>query len=200
MRLAPLPILAALLTAGAAQAQDRPPPMPTRDVQVTYESEDRANAGRVSWLTSEGRLRIESEAQRGVILVDTRGGGVMVVLEREREFHDMGKIAAVTTSTYHVIGPRNRLRREGEERIAGQACTVWRILPPVQDGDDAVEPRRACITADGVPLRLVEGEGEDAVTHYTAKQVSYGQQDPARFRVPEGYKPMEFGGSAPRRR
>jgi hypothetical protein len=169
-------------------------------VQVTYRSDDKATAGRVSWLTAEGRMRIESEAQRGVILVDTRGGGVMVVLEREREFHDMGRIAEVAASTYRVVGPRSRLRREGEERIAGQACTVWRILPPVQDGDEAVEPRRACITADGVPLRVVNGEGADAEEEYVATQVAYGPQDPARFRVPEGYKPMDFGGSAPRRR
>ncbi len=42
---------------------------------------------------------------------------------------------------------------------------------------------RACITADGVPLRT-----EAANIILTATEVSYTPQDPERFAVPAGYK------------
>ena len=50
-----------------------------------------------------------------------------------------------------------------------------------------------------MPLRLVEGSGADATTLYAATRVAYGPQDPARFRVPAGYRPLA-GASPPRQR
>ncbi len=188
---------ALLLSTCAAQAQDRPPPMPTRDVRVSYQSEDRHNSNRVAWLAAEGRMRIETDAQRGIMLVDTRGGGAVVILETEREFHDLGRVASVLAAPYQLAGPRQRLRREGADRVAGQACTVWRIDPPADEED---EVKRACITADGVPLRLVAGEGKEANVEYVATEVTYAAQDPARFRVPAGYRPLNTDTPPARRR
>jgi hypothetical protein len=188
---------ALLLGTCAAQAQDRPPAMPTRDAQVRYQSEDPHNSGSVAWLAAEGRMRIQTEAQRGIMLVDTRGGGAVVVVEAEREFHDLGRVATVLAAPYQPAGPRQRLRREGTDRVAGQACTVWRIDPPAGEED---EVKRACITGDGVPLRLVVGEGSDAGTEYVATEVSYAAQDRARFRVPQGYRPLNLNAPPAQRR
>ena len=66
-------------------------------------------------------------------------------------------------------------------------------------GSSPDDVRRACITEDGVPLRLVEGTGADAETLYEATEVSYGAQDPAQFRVPAGYQSLSAGAPAPRR-
>jgi hypothetical protein len=124
-------------------------------------------------------------------------GGAFSVLEAEREFHDLGRIASVLVAPYQPTGSNRRLRREGTDRVAGQACTVWRIDPPAGEED---EVKRACITADGVPLRLVSGEGSEAETDYVATEVSYAPQDPARFRVPQGYRPLNVGAPPAQRR
>ncbi|HZF76909.1 MAG TPA: hypothetical protein VE033_13870 [Acetobacteraceae bacterium] len=188
-----------LLATFPAAAQDRPPAMPTRDVAVTYKVEDSPpTVDSVAWLAAEGRIRMEGRAltQRMVHLIDTRGGGVTVVSERDRNYHELGRVAEVMTQDHVLVRPNVKLAREGADTVAGVACTVWRIEAPDAAPEDA---RRACITADGVPLRLVEGTGSDANTIYLATRVTYGPQDPARFRVPAGYAPLEVPGQ-PRRR
>ncbi|HWX46806.1 MAG TPA: hypothetical protein VNZ61_01965 [Roseomonas sp.] len=183
-----------LLASGAlhpALAQDRPPAMPTRDVVVSYEVDPTPpTIESVAFLTAEGRIRTEGQSliNRVAHLIDTRGGGVVAVMEADRTYHDLGQMASVMTQDILPIHPGDKLRREGTDRIAGVNCTKWRIEPEGESSDEEV--RHACITADGVPLRLQEGSGEDALVLYIATEVRYGPQDPARFRVPPGYKPL----------
>jgi len=56
---------------------------------------------------------------------------------------------------------------------------------------------RHCVTCadEGVPLRVVE-EGEGRRTT-VATRVEYARQDPAQFRVPEGYRPFDPSAFAP---
>ena len=198
-----LPALAILLAAGvssAGSAQERPPPMPTRDVVVSYKVDDAPpTVDTVAWLASEGRIRTEGKSliNRVAHLIDTRGGGGVVAVDADRTFHDLGPVAAVMTRDIVPVQPTAKLTREGADSVAGHPCTVWRIEP--EDGEDPDGARRACVTADGVPLRLVEGSGADASTLYVATRVAYGPQDPARFRVPAGYRPLS-GASPPRQR
>jgi hypothetical protein len=96
-----------------------------------------------------------------------------------------------------LAGPDDKATREGTDRVAGHDCTVWRIEPKKDDPDDGeAKVKRACVTADGVPLRVVEGEGEQRRTT-VATRVEYARQDPAQFRVPEGYRPFDPSAFAP---
>lgn len=182
-----------------AAAQDRPPAMPTRDVVVTYKVDPAPpNTDTVAWLVSEGRIRTEGRAltQRVAHLIDMRSGGVTAVLDAYRTYHDLGRMAAAMTGDYVFARSGLRLTREGSDKVAGYACTVWRVEEPDTAPEDA---KHACITADGVPLRLIEGSGAEATTQYEATRVTYAPEDPARFRVPEDYRPLEAPG-LPRRR
>jgi len=78
--------------------------------------------------------------------------------------------------------PDARFTREGRERIAGHACTVWRFKS--QDGEG-----RICMTADGAMLRnlgtiLGQTMGVEAI------QVARMAQGPARFQRPTDYEPL----------
>ncbi|WP_207540891.1 hypothetical protein [Sabulicella rubraurantiaca] len=173
--------------------------MPTRDVAVRYQVPNAPpTTDSVAWLVSEGRVRTEGRAltQRVVHVIDTRSGNVTAVLDADRTYHDLGRMASTMMQDHSFARPGIRLTREGSDRVAGHACTVWRVQA---QGSDPGEVRRACITEDGVPLRLVEGTGSDAETLYEATQVTYGPQDPARFRVPQGYQPLNTGAPARRR-
>lgn len=183
----------------AASAQDRPPAMPTRDVVVSYKVDDTPpTVDTVAWLVSEGRIRTDGKSlmNRVAHLIDTRSGGVTVVVDADRTYHDLGRMAEVMTQDIILARPSSKLVKEGADTVAGQACIVWRIET---EGDSSPEDaRRACITADGVPLRLVEGSGAVASTLYVATRVTYGPQDPSWFRVPAGYQPLSA--QAPSRR
>ncbi len=184
----------------AAIAQERPPAMPTRDVIVTYKVDDTPpTIDTVAWLASQGRIRTEGRSliNRVVHLIDTRNGAVVVLVDADRTYHDLGKMAAAMTQDIAVVRPDAKLTREGADTVAGQACTVWRIEAQEEASSD--EARRACITADGVPLRLIEGSGAEASTLYVATRVIYGPQDPARFQRPADYRPLTAVPVAPRR-
>ena len=196
-------VMTCLLAASAvsvAHSQERPPAMPTRDVAVAYQVKNRPpTVDAVAWLASEGRIRTEGRSliNRVVHIIDTRSGGVVVLVDADRTYHDLGRMAAVMTQDIVLVRPDAKLTREGTDTVAGQACTVWRIEP--KDGGSADEARHACITADGVPLRLVEGSGSDASTLYVATRVTYGPQDPARFQRPADYQPLAAVPASPRR-
>ena len=171
-----------------AAAQQQPLAMPSRDVAVRFKVQDTPpTMDRVAWLVAEGLVRTEGRAltQRVTHLIDTRSGQVTVLLDSERSFHALGRVASVMMQEHSFVRPGTRLTREGADRVAGLACTVWRVDRQGSSPDDV---RRACITEDGVPLRLVEGTGSDAETLYEAADVTYGPLDPAQFRVPPGYR------------
>ena len=197
-RLSALGLLILIAAGLPATAQQQPPAMPSRDVAVRYKVPNSPpTTDRVAWLVAEGRLRTEGRAltRRVTHLIDTRSGQVTALLDSERTFHDLGRVAPTMTRDHSFVRPGTRLTREGADRVAGHACTVWRVEAQGSSPDDV---RRACITEDGVPLRLVEGSGADAETLYEATEVTYGPQDPAQFRVPAGYQSL--GGEAPARR
>jgi hypothetical protein len=174
--------------------------MPTRDVAVTYKVDDAPpTIDSVAWLSSEGRIRTEGRSliNRVVHIIDTRGGGVVVLVDADRTYHDLGRMAAVMTQDIVLVRTDTKMTREGVDTVAGQACTVWRIEPQGESSPE--DARHACITADGVPLRLVEGSGADASTLYVATRVTYGPQDPARFRRPADYQPLAGMPTSPRR-
>jgi hypothetical protein len=198
MRLAATVAAALLGLAGSALAQTGgPPPAPTRDFTATYRADSGDNQNfSMSWLTSEGILRIDTPG--GTLLQNTRSRRTTILMTEQRMFveGDDGKDGGPGIG---LVEPGSRVTRKGNDRIAGHACTVWRIEAPKEDPEDEAEVKEACVTSDGVPLRVVEMEGGEASKTTTATRLDYAGQDPARFRVPAGYRPFDPAALNPRR-
>jgi hypothetical protein len=199
-RIPPMRIAALLLLASLpAVAQDRPPAyIPTRDVAVEYrlQSEGQTQQMRIAWLAARGLMRMEMPM--GFAVMDQRSGQGFMAMTQQRMVMDM---AAGNLPAGSLTRPPEsaRFTREGQERIAGQACTVWRM-------EDRGETARSCITADGVMLRTTAGSGNRATT-IEATRVDYATQDPAQFNRPQGFQSLQLppgigtlpGGAFPQR-
>ena len=161
---------------------------PTRDVAVTYRMTVGREAGelRVSWLAAEQKMRLETP--KGVFIQDGRENRDTILMTEQRMFVT-GTSDRRRGQGLSLAEPGDTVAREGTDRVAGHECAVWRIEAKKEDADDEAQVKRACVTADGVPLRVVEGEGEERRTTVATK-VEYARQDPAQFGVPEGYRPV----------
>ncbi|MGK7867457.1 hypothetical protein [Falsiroseomonas sp. E2-1-a20] len=181
--------VAAPMFAGAAAAQDRPPLFPTRDVSVAYrvtETQGRP-AGQpalpgmtLSWLAAAQTMRVDL-AGMGWMVADHRAQRGFMVMEQMRMVMNipMDQVAKHTG-----MSPTARFRRTGSATVAGHGCTVWNF-------EDGTDRGTACITTDGVMLRA-QGSAQGQSGSMEATQVTYGTQDPARFRVPAGYQTMQM--------
>lgn len=170
----------------AAAAQGRPRLEPTRDVTVTYRTTtagQRESRLQGAFLVAERLLRVDLP-DRGWGLYDRRSGRVRVVLEQLRAVMDVPGDELAAMGIPLDPGADGRFVREGESRVAGFPCTNWRYEEGERSG-------LACLTADGVLLR---GEGRSGNQHggIEAVEVRYGAQDPARFRLPQGYPVMQI--------
>ena len=198
MRPLPTLTLATLLATAAlapAIAQDRPANLqPTRDVAVTYrvlgvQMPQGAPAPQISiaTLAAEAKLRVDmGSVIPGVNawgLTDMRAGRSDVVMENMRTIipnpggQDMTRALRLAETA--------RMTRADTGTYAGTRCTNWRWENEGQRGT-------ACLTDDGLMLRAANeaGQGMEAV------QVQYGPQDPARFRLPQGYRQMSLDEAA----
>jgi hypothetical protein len=179
-----------------AQGGAGPVIAPSRDVAVTYRTAGKeAGEIRVSWLAAEGKMRIETPT--GVFIQDGRENRDIILMPEQRMFLTATSDQRRQGRGLSLAGPDDKVTREGADRVAGHDCAVWRVEARKDDGDDEAKVKRACVTADGVPLRVVEGEGEERRTTVATK-VEYARQDPAQFRVPEGYRPFDPSAFAPR--
>lgn len=75
-------------------------------------------------------------------------------------------------------------KRTGSDTVAGEACAIWEFAA----GDGEV-PGDACVTRDGIPLRVTSG----GQTVMLAKSITRGPQDPALFAPPAGYEVVDMG-------
>jgi hypothetical protein len=179
--------VAAPMMAHPAVAQDRPPLFPTRDVSVTYRiTQARPGAQpalpgmTLSWLAAAQTMRVDL-AGMGWMVADHRAQRGFMVMEQMRMVMNipMDQVAAHTG-----LSPTARFRRTGSATVAGHGCTIWSF----EDGSDR---GTACVTTDGVMLRA-EGAAQGQSGTMEATQVTYGAQDPARFRLPAGYQTMQM--------
>lgn len=183
------PLLAAMLGLGAlpAQAQDRPPLFPTRDVAITYRVTDPQAQGAqmtMSWLAASQTMRMDMPGA-GWMIADHRNQRAFMVVEAGRMVMELPMAQAMQQSG---PSPNATYRRTGNDTVAGIGCSVWSY----QDGGNQGS---ACITADGVMLRA-EGSGRGQSGGMVATQVTYGTQNPARFQRPAGYQSMQMPGAA----
>lgn len=194
--------LALLLLVAPAVAQERPPIMPTRDVSVTYRvgSEGQPGEMKMSWLTAQRLMRMDMPGGQGFIVVNAQAGTGFMVMPSMRMIMDMPPGSAEVTNMARA-SQNARFTREGGDRVANTACTIWRM-------EDRGDVARICVTGDGVVLRASSGSGPGGGPGggqgagmpgrgaMEATLVEYGAQDAARFARPPGYQSMQMPGTA----
>ncbi|MFC7736785.1 hypothetical protein ACFQX4_13205 [Roseomonas sp. GCM10028921] len=189
LALAAIPAMAEAQSSGGGPAGARPASFPTRDVAVTYRVLGNAapQAPRefsVAALASEGRLRVESPSLPAWGLTDRRTGRTEMVMDAMRVVSP-SPLRQEEAMRYIRLAETARLTRAGTASQAGHSCTNYRWEERGQSGT-------VCLTADGVLLRGVNDRGEGV----EAARVEYARQDPARFRVPEGYRRVDLSDMA----
>ena len=173
--LAALTCLYAAPAAAQAAAQDRPPVLPTRDVDVTYRSEQ---GGQVL----EQRSRFSTQAQR--MRVDAPTPGVYTIMDYRNHvlaFVSDADRASLETATPPTPPQAPAYQRRGAAQIAGLACTEWEVR------DSTGHAALTCFTPDGVMLRARRGDQVLAI----ATRVAFAPMDPALFSVPATYQRLQ---------
>ena len=97
---------------------------------------------------------------------------------------DMGAIA----QSFGVNPERAQMngRKIGEDTIANERCAVWEIAAE----EEGRAPMRACVTRDGIVLRVAEGENAPVIL---AQSIERGPQAAALFEKPAGYEEIDMG-------
>ncbi len=165
---------------GLAAAADSPMLIPTRDVAVTYRTEQRGQTldQRVRWAAATQRLRVEPPTPGLFVLVDYKARRMQVVREQDRNYVDMA--APPTLPGLGAPAGAAAYKKSSSDRILGMACTEWETVA-------ADRTAGICVTEDGVVLRVRMGDRVVA----TATDVSFARQDPALFAVPPGFARVE---------
>lgn len=173
-------------------ASDRPLATPSRDVDVTYETPTNAPADpqqdhakpamfrqRLRWLQSEQRMRIDPGGGSLYMLTDYRAHTLSIVNLAA------GAVLDAPAPAGSALAPGGSqdvaFAKVGVSQVAGVACQNWRL------GPDAPGAVIACITADGVTLRVATAQRLLA----QAVSVAYVPQDPALFDHPKGLRQFE---------
>ncbi|HEY6430952.1 MAG TPA: hypothetical protein VIZ17_03145 [Acetobacteraceae bacterium] len=170
-----------MLLAMPVAAQERPAVRPVHDVSVTYRLRGVDPNGRpesrqvhMSWTDQGRRMRLEMQGQSDFTLVDYETNRItMVMLQRELYL-------ALPFDPRHPPGldiPAGvGMTEAGTDVVANTRCVVWNLTGPLTG--------TACITQDGLPLRLrTTASGEAAME---AVSVAYGPQPQNLFTVPAG--------------
>jgi hypothetical protein len=166
-------VLAAVVSLAAGEA---PPLIPTRDVDVTYDLPGAAGAvlhERLRWDTAGHRLRVDPPGSGVYMITDYMAHRMSIVRDASRSIVEAVAPAAGLPGT--SLAP---YQQDGSDRVAGVSCTEWATI------DTEQHPVAVCVTPDGVLLRV----RRDGRTLLSARQVTFGPQDPALFRLPADYR------------
>ncbi|MBO1075815.1 DUF4412 domain-containing protein [Roseomonas marmotae] len=178
-------LLAPMLLAAPALAQQSPQLLPSRDVAVTFRlSGGNRQPGDIhaTWLASQRVLRVDNASAPGWLMVDQPTQRAYMVMEDQRL---VMRLPAAPEIAMLLDRPESqgRVTRLGRRTIAGAGCTDWQIER--RDGKGGV----ACLTADGVLLRAQQTGRQEVLE---ATRVTYGPQDPSRFRLPQGFPQLQL--------
>lgn len=125
-------------------------------------------------------MRVDTPAPGVYMLVDYAARRMSMVSDRDRGAVDMASGAGPLPGM-SAGASGGAYTRRGADRVAGLPCTEW------QTTDTEGAPTLACLTEDGVLLRA--RRGNEVLVQ--AVRVQYGPQDPAAFRVPDGYRRVQ---------
>jgi hypothetical protein len=174
-----LPLLAGLvlIAAGSATAaEERPPLVPTKDVDVSYKV-TRPNQPTIierrRWLAGEHLERVDGP-DKSTTIFDRNKGEIVLLNVGNRTFRKLeGKGRRPPDPEAGVT-----LTRGTELVIAGLHCVEWTWT-------EDTETHTVCATPEGVLLRLVI----DGHTVIEARSVHFGTQAAKLFEVPRNYLP-----------
>lgn len=176
---------AALLIASArvASAQDRPPTLPVRDVDVTYIVPTPAGAARqrLRFSALRQKLRIDPPGGGLYVVIDFLAGRMSTVREADRSVIEM----AAPKAWMPGMGPGNghgRYVRRNETMVSGVPCTEWQTTD--SEGRDV----RICFDIDGVMIRATMQTAAGEATLALATELRRSAQDPTVFLVPASYR------------
>jgi len=165
-----------LLATAAVRADDSPHLFPTRDVDITYEitrPQQPKIRERVRWLAAEHLERIDTP-DKSTTIYDRSAHTVTLLSSKSRTYRQLDGAPRGPMEPE----PDAKIKRGGDGKVAGQPCVDW-------SWTEDVETRTACVTADGVILRVMV----DGATVIQAHSVSFGPQNPKLFQVPANYTP-----------
>lgn len=172
---------------GSAIANGAPPTVPTRDVDVIYETvrSDRAGhqqvlAQRMRWNADLGKQRVDPPVAGVYMVLDYRAHRMLAVHDAD---HTVLELNASTATATPGLAKGDAPQAVGSAAVAGLPCTEWNTR------DSAGLPATVCLTADGVLLRATSGNH----VLVEAISVTYGPMDAALFAAPPGYKRISPG-------
>lgn len=168
-------LVALILLASPAHAEDRPRTVPTRDVDVVYlmAGPTAPLAQRMRWGVTLGKLRVDPPSPGLFVIIDTATHEVQAVREGDRSVVQLDPAAAGP-----MLAPPGSYTRRGAARVAGLDCTQW------ETRDVAGRAVLACLTEDGVLLRVQA----DNLVIIEAAEVHFGPLGPQVFRIPADYR------------
>jgi len=169
--------LAIAATSMPLRAQERPPQnAPTRDVDITLQITRPGVAPIVErrrWSAGQHLRRVDGPDSAATIF-DLRKGELILLNPANRTYRTLQGAA-----TKRMSPPKaTRVKRGEEATIAGLTCSDWSWL-------DGIETHTACLTPDGVLLRLIV----DGHIVAEARSVVYAPQPADLFEIPPGYQP-----------
>jgi hypothetical protein len=167
-----------MVAAGVPLRAQEPSPQtaPSRDVDITYmivRPDQRLITDRRRWLAEQHLRRIDGPHGSASIF-DLTSGELTLLNHSAHTYRTLQGAATKRMSPPEGVA----LRRGGESKIAGVTCIDWSWI-------DATELHTACMTPDGVLLRLVI----DGKVVAEARTVLYAPQPREIFEVPLGYEP-----------
>ena len=175
-----LPLVAAIsvvvVSSLSHSEEQQPQTTPTRDVDITYQITrpgQPAIVERRRWLASLQLRRVDGPDKSATIFDQNREE--LTLLNAANHTY-----RTVEWPVANRMSPQKgtTLKRGGESKIAGQNCIDWSWM-------DDIELHTACLTPDGVLLRLVI----DGQIVAEARSVLYAPQPTELFEVPPGYEP-----------
>lgn len=184
-------LAAIVLCAGSATAQERLLPRTQFDMTARFTELSNGREMDAEMRYRDGIFRTEMtvEGMPVTMLLDLEGliATALVNMQGMRMALEMPLDAAndVQVPTEESLG-----ERLGSDRVAGEACTVYRIDDDNLPGGQA----QGCLTDDYVLLRLhVPGEGNIMEATRFARR----PQDASHFSVPAGYQRMQMPAGMP---
>jgi hypothetical protein len=156
--------------------EQHPQTTPTRDVDITYQITRPAQPAIVErrrWSASQQLRRVDGPYNSATIF-DQKREELTLLNGANHTYRTVEWPVAKRMSPQKGT----TLKRGGEYKIAGQNCIDWSWM-------DGTEMHTACLTPDGVLLRLVI----DGQIVAEARSVLYAPQPPELFEVPPGYEP-----------
>jgi hypothetical protein len=203
-------MLALLAAASPAEADDRPPLRPTRDVEVEYRTTGMPQApmggpmgapgssqgGGANARTTTGTLtihyavkgnwlRIEGMNGRGYAIID-RDAGRMTIVMTERQMylempHDLARDASGLGGLEAAGATFKKL---GTETVAGLGCTNYETSNNDRKG-------KICLTDDGVWLRA-SSDDPNHRRDLVATKVTFTSQSASLFEPPAGFQKLDI--------